>query len=195
MIGKAIGVELLTDCRVFGLALLVVFDHPLDSGTVAEPILPGGRWNARQCRRTIQLYGAISFVGLEHRFDYYGQLAGFRCFVHLLQGERIDLFIPEMKFHQPPAPGRPIPEVIVKGDTGEFPFEVEPVLLPIGGIVEDGVDIMEDIEAGDRLVLVMALKLFQCPVGDIVSACALPVVMVEGEALGIAVEVVIHQTF
>ena len=50
--------------------------------------------------------------------------------------------------------------------------------------MQDGVDVMEDIEAGDRLVLVMALKLLQCPVGDVVSACAVPVVTVEGEALG-----------
>ena len=50
--------------------------------------------------------------------------------------------------------------------------------------MENGVDVMKDIEAGNRLVLVMALKLLQCPVGDVVSACSLLVVTVEGEALG-----------
>ena len=40
VIGKAVGVELFADCRVFGLALLVVFEDPLDCGTVAEPRKP-----------------------------------------------------------------------------------------------------------------------------------------------------------
>lgn len=74
-----------------------------------------------------------------------------------------------------------------------MPFEVESVLLPIGGIVENGVDIMEDIEVGDCLVLVMALKLLQCPVGDVFTASAVFVITVEGKALGIAVEMIIHQ--
>ena len=35
VIGEAVGVELFADRRVFGLALLVIFEDPLDRGTVA----------------------------------------------------------------------------------------------------------------------------------------------------------------
>ena len=40
VIGKAVGVELLADGRVFGRALLVAFQHPFQRGVGAQPIVP-----------------------------------------------------------------------------------------------------------------------------------------------------------
>ena len=189
VICKAVVVKLFSNRRVFGLTFLVVFENPFKGRAVAELVLPGGGWNAFQGRHAVQLYGAVSLVGLEDGFDNHGWLSGFRCFVHPFQGERIGLLVPEVKHHKLPAPGRPFTEVVVKGDAGEFPFEVEPVLLPIGGSVEDGVDVMDNIEAGDLFVFVFTVELLQRIVSNVVSAFALPVVTIEREALGFFKEI------
>jgi hypothetical protein len=117
----------------------VIFEDPLDCGTAAEPILPGGGRNAFQGRRTVQLNEAGSLIGLENRFDGERHLSGFRFYLYARQRIGLGLFIPEVKLHQPPAPSCPFPKVVVKGNAGKFPLEVEPLLLPVGGIVEGGV--------------------------------------------------------
>lgn len=50
-------------------------------------------------------------------------------------------------------------KVGVVGQAGKFAFEVELVLGAVGGMVEDGVGVVEDVEFGDGGVAVVGLKL------------------------------------
>lgn len=65
---------------------------------------------------------------------------------------RFDGFVVEVELHELLAPGGPLPEVVVEGDAGEFPLEVEFVFLAVGGVVQDGVDVMENVLFGDGSV-------------------------------------------
>ena len=92
-----------------------------------------------------------------------------------------------------------VPEMLRldKGDAGKFAAQVGGVGVAVGGVVEQGVDVVEDVPFGDwrlgirRLRLGGALhlgvdgaELGQGPVGDVFAAVvAVFVVGVEGEAL------------
>src|ERR1035438_5977677 len=65
---------------------------------------------------------------------------------------------------------------IIKGvgggerDAGEFAAEVGGVALAVLGVVQDGVDVVEDIPLGDGGVVVVGAELFEGPVGDVLAA-------------------------
>jgi len=50
-------------------------------------------------------------------------------------------------------------------ECGQLAAEIGGVLLPVLGVVQDGIDVMEDVPLGDRAVAVADAKLFQRPVG------------------------------
>src|ERR1700678_2579993 len=69
-------------------------------------------------------------------------------------------------------------------DAGEFAAEVGGVALAVFGVVQDGVDVVEDVPLGDGGVVVAGAELFEGPVGDVLAAVgAVLGVGVEGEAL------------
>ena len=94
-----------------------------------------------------------------------------------------------------------VPEMLRldKGDAGEFAAQVGGVGVAVGGVVEQGVDVVEDVPFGEGvgrggdlrgfqnlggLRLVDGAELGQGPVGDVFAAVvAVFVVGVEGEAL------------
>jgi hypothetical protein len=61
------------------------------------------------------------------------------------------------------------PEVRGERDAGEALLEVVGELGPIPGVVQDGVDVVEDVPLGQLLVPVVAAELLQCPVGETCS--------------------------
>ena len=50
------------------------------------------------------------------------------------------------------------PEIRGQGDPGQFPAEVGGVFLPVGGMVQEGIDVMEDVPLGDGVIVVMGAK-------------------------------------
>src|SRR5438552_12513501 len=72
-----------------------------------------------------------------------------------------------------------------EGDAGELAAEVGGVALAVLGVVQDGVDVMEDVPLGDGAVIVAGAELFERPVGDVLAAVGAVFfgVGVEGEAL------------
>ena len=73
-------------------------------------------------------------------------------------------------------------EVGIEGQAGKFAFEVEFVFSAVGGMVENGVGVVKDVEFGDR-VAVVSTKLLQCPICNVVDAVPSFIVAVEGKAL------------
>jgi hypothetical protein len=57
-----------------------------------------------------------------------------------------------------------------EGDAGEFAAEVGGVVLAVVGLVEDGIDVVEDVPLGDGGVGVVGAELFEGPVGDVLGA-------------------------
>ena len=95
------------------------------------------------------------------------------------------MFVVDVDFGQAGPGFGKAPEVRGQGDAGQFPAEVGGVFLPVGGMVQQGVDIMEDVPLGDGVIVVMGAELLQGPVGEVFPAVgAVFGVGVEGEALG-----------
>ena len=70
------------------------------------------------------------------------------------------------------------------GDARQITFQVIGITRPVFGMVQQGVNVVENIPLADRLVAVMLLELFQRPIGDVFAAvAAVFIVDVEGEAL------------
>ena len=79
---------------------------------------------------------------------------------------------------------RKTPEIRGKGDAGQFPAEVGGVFLPVGGMVQEGIDVMEDVPFGDGLIVIPGAKFLPGPVGEVFPAVgAVFSVGVKGEAL------------
>lgn len=57
-----------------------------------------------------------------------------------------------------------------KRNARKFAAEVGGVALAVVGVVEDGVDVMEDVPLGDGGVGVVGAELVEGPVGDVLSA-------------------------
>jgi len=67
----------------------------------------------------------------------------------------------------------------------EFPPQVGRVALAVLGVVQDGVNVVEDVPLGDGGVVVAGAELFERPVSDVLAAMgAVFGVGVEGETLG-----------
>ena len=108
-----------------------------------------------------------------------------------------------MQFQQPFAPSRPPGEVVVEGDSRKLPAQVELVSFAVGGVVQDGVDVIEDVCFGDVMFLEVSIRsvaslgdtsghfcfavvrpeLCQAPIGDVLEPVAGFVIAVEGKAL------------
>src|SRR6266536_3367909 len=73
---------------------------------------------------------------------------------------------------------------VCERDAGEFAAEVGGVALAVLGMVQDGVDVVEDVPLGDGGVVVVGAELFEGPGADVFAAVgAVFGVGVEGEAL------------
>ena len=55
-------------------------------------------------------------------------------------------------------------------DAGEFAAEIGGIALAVVGVVQDGVDVVEDVPLGDGRVGVVGAELFERPVGDVLAA-------------------------
>ena len=72
-------------------------------------------------------------------------------------------------------------------DARQFAAEVGGVAVTVLGVVQDGVDVMEDVPLGNGRVVVVGAELFEGPVSDVLAAVAAVFgVGVEGEALSAA---------
>lgn len=155
VIFEAVGVELFADGGVFGFALFVAVQHPFQGGAVAELVLPRFGGDAAEGGEGIDFDAAVGATRRVARtgrcvFDrfeagFVGGARVFRVFVVALQRVRFDGFVVEVELHELLAPAGPLPEVVVEGDAGEFALEVELVFGAVGGVVQHGVDVVEDV--------------------------------------------------
>jgi hypothetical protein len=67
-----------------------------------------------------------------------------------------------------------------KRDARQFAAEIRGVALAILGMVQDGVDVMEDVPFGDGRIAVVRAEFFERPVGDVLAAV--------GAVFGVGVE-------
>ena len=96
---------------------------------------------------------------------------------------------PQVQVQQLPALANPPREVLLEIDSGKLPPQVNLVPLPVGRVVEHGVDVGEDVLGPDFIsinvvVAVVLAELPQAPLGDVADPLAVRRVAVEGEALG-----------
>ena len=70
-------------------------------------------------------------------------------------------------------------------DAGEFALEVGGVALAVLGVVQHGIDVVEDVPLGDAGVGVVGSELVQRPVGDVLAAVGVVFVVsiIEGESV------------
>jgi len=57
-----------------------------------------------------------------------------------------------------------------EGDAGECAAEICSVALAVLGVVQDGVDVVEDVPLGNRGIVVVGAELFEGRVGDVLAA-------------------------
>ena len=174
VVGKAVVVELLPDGRVPGFPLLVLVQHPLQGGAVAQPVLPGLGGNARQRGALVQGYRPTGLVRPQD-----GPLRINPLPVVPLQRIRLGGLEPDVQVQQLLAHFGPVVEVPVQGQAGELPQQVHPVVVAIDRVVQDGVGLGEDILGGDALgpgqflkgvapfLAVVVVELPDTPVGDV----------------------------
>jgi len=104
--------------------------------------------------------------------------------VDTLDGPRLDILITDMHRHQRLAPRRPLGEAGIEGDARKFALQVERICLTIHGIVQHGIDIVEDRILGDAgFLAIMRDKLVERPVGDVVDTLTGFGVAVAGDSL------------
>jgi hypothetical protein len=71
-----------------------------------------------------------------------------------------------------------------EGDAREFAAKVGGIALAVFGVVQDGVDVVEDVPLGDGGIVVAGAELFECSVGDVLATVgAVFGIGVEGEDL------------
>lgn len=91
-----------------------------------------------------------------------------------LQLERLRLFVAEVQVGELLAGGER-PEVRGERDARQALLEVVREPGPVAGVVEDGVDVVEDVPPSQLLVLVVLTELLQRPVGETCTVAYLPV--------------------
>ena len=161
---------------------LVLVDDPFEGGAVAEVVVEDFGRDAFQGEEVVVDEGGL--VRGEFHLVH-PPVEGRARFLHPLQGIFRLLLIVDVEFGQArPGLGK-TPKIRGEGDAGQFPAEVGGVFLPVGGMVQEGVDVMEDVPLGDGVIVVMGAELLQGPVGEVFPAVgAVFGVDVEGEALG-----------
>ena len=134
---------------------LVLVDDPIEGGAVAEFVGEDLRGDALQGEEVVVDEGG--FVRGEFHFVH-PPVEGRARFLHILQGIFRLLLIVDVEFGQARPGVGEAPEIRGKGDTGQFPAEVGGVFLPVGGMVEEGIDVMKDVPLGDGVIVVMGAK-------------------------------------
>ena len=146
VVGKPVAVEPLPDRRVPGLPLLVLVEHPLEGGAAAQPVLPRPRRHPGQCRPLVQGDRPPFFVGPQD-----GPLRINPLPVLPLQRVRLGGLEPDVQVQQLLSHLGPVVEVGVQGQAGELPQQVHGVFAAVGGIVEYGVGVGENLIGGDAV--------------------------------------------
>ena len=85
-----------------------------------------------------------------------------------------------MQFQQSFAPSGPFGEVVIEGDSRKLPAQVELIGFAVGGVVQNGVDVGEDVLFSDAVVRVVRAELIQAPIGDVLEPVSRFVIAVEG---------------
>ena len=151
VVGEAVGVELFGDGRVPGLAFLVLVQHPLQGGAVAEPVAPRRLGYAGQRGLAVQDDGSALLVGPQ------GCLACLSALNDSLQGPGFGGLEAEVQVQQFPAHSRPVSEVAVQRQARKLTEQVYGVLFAVLRVVEHGVGVGEDVLGGDGFVLLPAM--------------------------------------
>ena len=160
---EPIRIELLRNRRVFGLLLFVAFENPLQRGICPQPIFPRLRRDAAQgglvnqfqfrlclCEPSIasQRLPAVSPESTELR-RIWGRCPDPRAEVSTRSNAYAStVFIPQMQLHQPLPPIRPLPEILIKRNSRKLALQIDLILRPIRGMMQDGVHVMENIDFG-----------------------------------------------
>ena len=100
-----------------------------------------------------------------------------------LQWVRVNCFVIEVQRHQRLTPFCPLPEVGIERDARELPLEVQFVLRAVGGMVQNGIDVMENRLFRDRLIGVMGAELVKTPISDIVHTIPQLVILIQWKTL------------
>ena len=113
---------------------------------------------------------------------------------------------PDVQVQQLLAHLGPVVEVRVQGQAGELPQQVHGVFVPVGGIVEHGVGVGENLLGGDAVLPGQGLKFLapllpvvvvdavDAPLGNVADPFAVRRVAVEGQALGLFGESLVRHT-
>jgi hypothetical protein len=142
VIREAVGVELFPDGR---RPFLILVEDPFECGAVAQFIGPRLRRHPGQLCLAVELDVPTVLVRSEHRVRRYPSLSRFLVgHVEALEVPRLNCLVPNVQHHQPLATIGPFPEVRIKWNVREFALEVQRITLPIGRIVQDTIDIVED---------------------------------------------------
>ncbi len=174
----AIGVGLDAAAFVFGDAVLI--HDPFERGAVAEPVLEGRRRNAGQRERRVDGERGLVFIEPHLVFDAVAERVG--RILGPLERPRFERFVLDVEAGQFAPGGGEGGEIGSEGDARQLAFQVVRELLPVGRMVQDGVDVVEDVPLGDGGVTVLLAELFEGGVGDVLAVGAVGGVGVEGES-------------
>jgi hypothetical protein len=133
VIREAIGVEFLTDGRVFRRLFLVLVENPFERGAVADLVAPRRRWNARELGLAVKLNVASLPVRAQERFRREFRLVSLLVGdIDPLQLPWLSRFVADVQRHELFAPVGPTPEVDIEWNTWKLALEIHRIFIAIG---------------------------------------------------------------
>lgn len=180
VVGEPIGVEQARHGRVLDLLLLVLIEHPVDGGTVAEPVIPRHAQHPGQLRLAVEHDGP----GIGQRLQL-GKRRAATGHVAPRQVRRLDSLIADVQVEQRLAPVPPLRESVVQRDARQLASQVGGIGLAVHWVVEDRIDVGEDAVLAQvgGFGGIAGAELRQRPVGDVVDSLAGKEVAVAGDHL------------
>ena len=159
----------------------ILVNDPLQGAAVAEAIGEHVRGNPGQGERIVDHQGGLVLAELHALYAVRE-----RPVVRLdpLQVIRLKVFVFEMQPGKLFAGGSERLKVRGKRNARQLTFQIIGELLPIAGMVQQAVDVIENVPFGYGGVAVMVVELLKPPVGDVLTPIrAVFVVDPEGKAL------------
>ena len=87
------------------------------------------------------------------------------------------------------AHARPCVEIVVQGQPGELAQEVDRIVMAVGGVMQYGVGVGEDLLGGDGVIGVVFAEALQTPLRDVADVIASPPCSGRGGGIGMVCEV------